>query len=117
MPRIESYSFGRMIVDGKEYTRDLVVSWRGVENPSWWRKEGHALYFEDIRDVVDRMEPEALVVGTGYYGFMEVREEVREYLGERGIELVVSNTREACEKFNELVERGVRVVGAFHLTC
>lgn len=117
MPRIESYGFGRMVVDGEEYTRDLVISWKGVENSSWWRKEGHALHLEDLRDVIERTEPEVLVVGTGYYGFMEVREEVREYLRERGIELVAGKTGEVYEKFNELVERGARVLGAFHLTC
>jgi hypothetical protein len=40
--RIEGYSFGRVVVDGEEQTRDVIVlPDRVVTN--WWRQDGHAL--------------------------------------------------------------------------
>ena len=40
-----------------------------------------------------------------------------EALAERGITLEAMRTATAAERFNELVETGANVAGAFHLTC
>jgi hypothetical protein len=69
MARLEGYRFGRVIVDGREETRDVIVlPSRVIRN--WWRKDGHALVLDDLGDVVDEL-PELLVVGTGAAGQME----------------------------------------------
>ncbi len=113
--RIESYRFGRMVVDGREYRKDLkILPPSVVEN--WWRKEGHKLHLEDIGDILE-YAPEVLVVGTGAYGFMKVLSEVKEELSRRGIRLIAERTSRAVEAFNSLYEEGKRVCGAFHLTC
>ncbi len=115
MMRIEAYRFGKMVVEGREYTRDLkIFPERIVDN--WWRKEGHKLFLQDIEDIIS-YSPEVLVVGTGAYGFMKVQEEVREKLRELGIGLVEERTYKAVEVFNEMMQEGKKVCGAFHLTC
>jgi hypothetical protein len=41
MARIDHYEFGRIVVDGREVTNDLIIlPGRVVRN--WWRQEGHA---------------------------------------------------------------------------
>jgi hypothetical protein len=117
---IESYEFGVLRIDGKEYHSDVIIypeSSRGGcrVDGSWWRKEGHRLDRADLERVV-KARPEVLVVGTGYYGRMEVPTETRELLKDAGIELYAEPTRQACEKYNQL--KAVRkVVAALHLTC
>ena len=69
-PRIDSYDFGRVVVDGKEYTADLIVTPTGVVE-GWWRKEGHNLVPDDLLEVV-AVHPMVLVVGTGADGIMNV---------------------------------------------
>jgi len=39
---IEKYSFGRMTIDGKEYTKDLMIL-SGRVRADWWRKKGHPI--------------------------------------------------------------------------
>jgi len=39
---IEHYSFGRIVIDGKEYTKDLII-YPDKIRANWWRKEGHKL--------------------------------------------------------------------------
>ena len=113
--KIEKYRFGLMVVDGEEFTADLkIFPERIVKN--WWRKEGHKLYLEDIQDIIS-YRPEVLVVGTGAYGFMKVQREVEEKLKELGVHLIAEKTSRAAEIFNQLVEEGKKVCGAFHLTC
>ena len=111
---IDSYDFGRIVIDGKRYNSDLIIFPDKVRD-GWWRKEGHRLSIEDLEEVL-QAKPEVLVVGTGYYGFMKVPREVKEYLGSRKIELVVENTKEAFKTFNRLTSTK-KVVAAFHLKC
>lgn len=112
---IESYSFGNMTIMGESHRNDLKI----IENQiiaNWWRREGHALYAEDIDDIL-YSAVETLVVGTGAYGSMRVTEEAAKALEGLGIKLVAVPTKEAVSIFNSLHAQGKRVAGAFHLTC
>ncbi len=112
---VEDYGFGRIVIGGKTYTRDVIVG-RDWIRPDWWRKEGHAVHLEDIREILER-NPEVVVFGTGAYGVMKVRDEVIEELKRRGIEVVCEPTAKAVEIYNELLKKGKNVVLAAHLTC
>jgi len=111
---IESYSFGKIAINGKNYTSDVIIFPDHVQD-GWWRKEGHMLRIEDLKNVL-QAKPEVLVVGTGYFGSMKVPNEVREYLASMKIQLIVENTREAYKMYNRLVSTK-RTIAAFHLTC
>lgn len=114
--KIESYEFGRIVVDGKEYTRDLILfssDERVADN--WWRKSGHLLHLEDLDDMIYD-PPEVLIVGTGRYSRMRVPDKLVTQLGKRGTDVRVIPTTEACKLYNEIgPERDV--VAALHLTC
>lgn len=101
-------------MDGRLYISDVIIFPDHV-NDHWWRKEGHRLSVEDLVDVW-QAGPEMLVVGTGYYGLMKVLDEVREYVAAKSVELIVENTKRACQTFNRLSSEK-KVVAAFHLTC
>ena len=111
---IESYSFGSMVVDGKEYTNDLIIYPDHIQS-SWWRIDGHRLDIEDIKEVLE-VKPEVLVVGTGASGLVEIPEETEKHTGSKGIRLIAQRTEEAYKTFNEL-SKSKKVIGAFHLTC
>ncbi|RMG02102.1 MAG: hypothetical protein D6726_08240, partial [Nitrospirae bacterium] len=78
MKRIESYSFGRIVIGGNTYTKDVIVLPDGVFSP-WWRKEGHLLHMEDLAEVFP-VNPAVLIIGTGYSGVMRVPDSVIEEL-------------------------------------
>ena len=111
---IEDYSFGRIIIGGKTYTSDLVIYPDHI-NDAWWRRQGHNLCLDDLRDVL-AARPEVLVVGTGAHGIMQVPAEVRQRVAELGIELKVAPTGEACALFNAAAAHK-KAVAALHLTC
>jgi hypothetical protein len=112
---IEDYGFGSMTVRGQNRRNDLkIIDDEIVGN--WWRREGHALYSEDIDDIL-YSAAEVLVVGTGAYGNMKVTDEAARAIKARGIQLVAVPTKEAVKIFNTLRGQGKRVAGAFHLTC
>ena len=113
MPRIESYRFGHIVVDGEEATNDVIVLPRRVVH-NWWRQDGHSLVLEDLRDVLDELPPR-LVLGTGAYGRMHPDPAVIDELRERGIEVEALPTEEAIRRYGEL--DAARAAAALHLTC
>jgi hypothetical protein len=113
MPRIEGYRFGRLMVDGQEETRDLIIlPDRVVRN--WWRKDGHSLVREDLDDVLDDL-PQRLIVGTGASGQMRPDPEILRDLRTRGVEVEVLTTDEAVARYAALDPAGT--AAALHLTC
>ena len=114
MVHIDGYVFGRIIIDSKTYTADVVVYTDRVDS-SWWRKEGHYLNKEDLSDIV-KAKPDILIIGTGNMGVMQVPEGTIKYLEAQGIEVRIAKTGQAVEMFNEL-SANKKVIAAFHLTC
>ncbi len=112
---IDSYQFGKIVIDGTAYCSDLIVLADSVK-PNWRRKRGHWLSVEDLACVIDA-RPSVLVVGCGAYGIMKVPEPTRQFLAEKNIELHIYNTHKAAQKFNELAQTAVNVAAALHLTC
>lgn len=113
-PRIESYRFGRIKVDGQVYDRDLILTPDEVVS-GWWRAEGHSLTADDLVKAL-AAKPRVLVIGTGSFGRMRVPDETRECLQASGIGVIAQSTDTACETYNRLCQVQ-RVVAALHLTC
>lgn len=111
---IDSYTFGRIVIDGTQYSNDLIVFLDKVVD-NWWRKEGHQLYVEDLESVL-KAKPEVLVVGTGYSGLMKIPPETKQYVESNGIKLIIQKTTEACKTFNRLIKFR-KAVAILHLTC
>jgi hypothetical protein len=112
--RIEEYSFGRITVDGKTFTNDLIISLDNIIT-DWWRKEGHSLYPEDLGCVLD-IAPEVLVIGCGANNALNVPQETRQWIANRGIRLIDLPTGQACDRYNELAGK-YKVIAGLHLTC
>jgi hypothetical protein len=113
MARIEGYEFGRVVVDGEEHRRDVIVLPNRVVR-GWWRRNGHALVLEDLDDVLDEL-PERLVIGTGASGQLKPDPDALEALRRRGIEVDTIPTGEAVRLLAELDP--TRTAAALHLSC
>ena len=111
--RIDSYSFGKIVIDGKIYTKDVIIFPDHILSP-WWRKEGHYLALRDLDKILDE-KPDILVIGTGYWGNMEVPDSLVHDLTIEGIRVIVKNTSEAVGVFN--IMNSPKKAAAFHLTC
>jgi hypothetical protein len=112
--KIDHYSFGKIIIDGKAYTRDLIIYPQRIDS-SWWRREGHLLQIEDLSEVI-KEKPDILIIGTGYNGVMKVPEETVANLRSKGIEVIIKKTTEVVEVFNNM-KKDKKVIAVLHLTC
>jgi len=112
---IDSYQFGKIVIDGTAYNSDCLILGDSVQ-AHWRRKQGHLLAVEDLEPII-AARPATLVVGCGASGLMKVSEDLSQVLREHGIELFTANTHKAVSRFNELAGKGENVAGALHLTC
>jgi len=114
---IDSYKFGHITIEGKEYEFDVLVYPEDDVVMEWERAESHELDKDDLEDI-DIVGPDVLVIGTGESGTLKISPQMRGYLEGLGIELIEAKTKEAVKTYNELLKEGdKRVVGGFHLTC
>lgn len=112
--QIDSYQFSEIIIDGEKYTGDVVIFPEHIKS-NWRRKQGHVLNIKDLDEVFEK-NPEKLIIGTGASGVMDVPEKTREYIKDQGIELVIKQTQEACDYYNQLSSKKDAIV-CLHLTC
>lgn len=112
--RIDSYSFGKIVIDGTTYRSDVIIYPDRVDAP-WWRKQGHLLQIEDLAEVLEA-RPEILVIGTGYSGIMRVPHELLRLIEGKGIMVRAERTSKAAEVYNER-EPGKIAIAALHITC
>jgi hypothetical protein len=113
MPEIEGYRFGRVTIDGREETRDVIVLPERIVR-GWWRREGHGLVLEDLEAVLDEL-PERLLIGTGAYGQMRPDPGTLETLRSRGVEVEVLPTPDAVQRYAQFDPQ--KTAAALHLTC
>jgi hypothetical protein len=112
---IESFSFGRIVVNGTAYTNDIKIIGEAVI-PEWWRKRGHTVSPEDIADIIDA-RPEVVVIGKGKPGMLRTSPEAKRVFADHEIALIEEKTARAVQTFNRLRREGKRVCAGFHLTC
>jgi hypothetical protein len=113
-PKIDSYKFGHIVIDGQAYNRDVIILPDQVIR-DWWRSSGHVLDPNDLR-LVFEASPKVLVVGQGSVSRMQVLDKTKQALKEADIELISLPTKEACQKYND-VRTQYAAAAALHLTC
>lgn len=111
---IDSYRFGHIVIDGKEYTDDTLITPTGSRR-GWWRAKGHDVALFDLAQALE-LNPKRLIIGTGASGQCRVLPEVEGYCKKQGIELIVKPTAEAVAEYNRIEDKG-ETSAAFHLTC
>lgn len=113
--KIDHYSFGRIGIGGRDFDADVIIFPDRVQE-RWWRGEGHRLSPQDLETVLYD-KPQLLVIGTGYYGRMQVPQDTLASLRAKGVEVKALKTGDAVKEFNRLQQDYARIVAALHLTC
>ena len=112
---IDSYEFGRIEINGRLYTGDVIIYPDGEVKAPWWRQAGHWLTGADLTALIET-RPAVIVAGTGASGMMRPAANLAGLLASHGIELIAMPTDEAVTVYNDLAAQK-KVAGCFHLTC
>lgn len=113
MPKIDEIAFARLVSAGKVFRNTCLLYATDVD-AKWWRKNGMVFSPEDFDGVLAK-RPEVVVLGTGFMNRVSIPEATTEKLAAAGIEVIILESKAAAEKYNELLSRGRKVIGAFQL--
>ena len=113
--KIDSCSFGSLVINGKTYRDDLIIFPDGKILKPWWRKQGHQLTMDDLRELIDSSS-EVIVVGTGVSGRVIPDRNLKPDLAKLAIEFIAVPNEEGIKVFNKLAPER-KIGGGFHLTC
>lgn len=119
MAKIDSFSFGSIVVDGKKYRKDLIFLPDGIvkqRKGGFWMFGDHNIKREEIEELF-RAGAQVAIVGIGTSSRASVSDEARKYVEETNLELSVFPSRDAVEKINQLVDQGHKVAALIHITC
>ncbi len=110
---IDSFSFGSIVINGEEYSSDLILT-DGNIITDWWRAKSHLLQLQDL-SMIDWNRTKALFIGTGESRKMKLSEELVRALEKAEIPFVAMRTPVAVKEYNRFAH--ANKVGIFHLTC
>jgi hypothetical protein len=122
---IESFSFGKFVIIGKEHSKSpegKIGVGKDIrligEEVTWWKeREGHELIPDMITGIYNR-NIDILIIGIGMNGLLEVPMDVRGDIYKHGIKSIkIKRTPDACKLYNELYHKGEKVALLAHGTC
>jgi hypothetical protein len=117
--KIEKLEWGRIAVEGGLVLKDAKL-WPGGARGWDWSETGTrhvpGIQPEDAAELLEH-SAEVVVLTRGQQLVLQVPAETIAWLEERGVEVVVDETRAAVERYHELLREGRKVGGLFHSTC
>ena len=112
---IQNYQFGKITIGDKIYTDDDLLISSGIVAP-WRCSDHHHPSLDDFADVL-RNEVKILIIGTGYYGVMEIESGLLNELKKKINQVIIENTKKANKIYNKLSRNKEDVIACLHLTC
>lgn len=120
MPKIDSVSWGKVKVDGKEYHQALIAGDKVIERD----KPKLETLFNTTHEIGDweqklllSSKPEIILVASGFSGILKVKDSFKEKIARAGIELKVLLTPQVVDEYNRLITQGIKVNALVHTTC
>ncbi len=119
MAKIDSFSFGSIVVDGKKYRKDLILLPDGKvkqRKGGFWMFGDHNIKREEIEELFGT-GAQVAVVGIGTISRARVSDEAQKYMAEKNLDLSILPSRDAVEKWNQTLGQGKKVAALIHITC
>lgn len=115
---ITHYSFGKMVIDGKDHVADLVILPGGKISYWGFDPDNNHIFSKGFIDDLITDKVKTIIIGTGYNGAASLNAEAKELVEQiraKGIQVHIMPTSEAVKLFNASSKKGL--LACFHLNC
>ena len=119
MAKINSFNFGFIVVDDKQYSRDIIILSDGTikdRDPAKGRLGSHTISKSEIEELI-KGQSDVVLIGTGVQGMARVARDAEHYLMQPDLNITVLPSSQVVKKFNQHVEDGEKVAALIHVTC
>ena len=113
--KVKELSFGTVNIDGKDYSKDIVIHKSKIEKRK--KKESKKFRGQFGHTPLSTLENipwdcKKLIIGTGHNSALPIMKEVKKKAKKKGVELVLMSTPDAILDINE---KDTNLI--LHLTC
>ena len=118
-PRILSVSWGRLEIDGFDAGKDFKLFPGGGRAWDWnetGTRHSPGIQPADVEELVSKGASD-VVLSQGMDKKLGVDPATLKFLGEKGVNVHIAETKEAVKLYNDLLRQGTAVGGLFHSTC
>jgi len=119
MAKVNSFDFGSIVIEGKQYGYDVVILPDGSVKEREASKAifgSHTITKDEIEELA-KTSPDFIVVGAGVEGVAQLSRDAQAYAEEKKVNLLTLRSYAAAKKLNELTGEGKRVAALIHITC
>ncbi len=119
MAKINSFNFGFIVVDGRQYVCDGLILPDGnvkEREPGRGRLGSHTITESEVSKIIIE-QPDIVVIGTGMSSLARLDADAENCMLRANVNHVVLPSFQAVEKFNQLIDEGKRVAALIHVTC
>jgi hypothetical protein len=119
MAKIDSFNFGFIVVDDKQYSHDIIILPDGTvkeRNSGKGRLGSHSIARSEV-ETLTRLEPDVIFIGTGVNGMARLAHDAEFYLMKPDVNLTVLPSHQVVKKYNQHIEDGEKVAALIHVTC
>ncbi|MBU0482764.1 MAG: hypothetical protein KKG47_16850 [Proteobacteria bacterium] len=110
---IDHYEFGKIIVNGITYEKDIVIMPDGTIRPG--PEDMHYVLSNELEEIINTPGIRTLVIGTGDDGNGRMRKNLIKDIKAKGIILEMMLTKDAVKMLNQTPKDGL--VAMLHLNC
>ena len=119
MAKIDSFNFGFIVVDNKQYAYDVIILPDGTvkeRDSSKGRLGSHSIASSEI-EALTRLEPDMILIGTGVEGMARLAHDAEFYLLKPDLNLTLLPSPQIVKKYNQYIDDGEKVAALIHVTC
>jgi hypothetical protein len=119
MAKIDSFNFGFIVVDDKQYTYDVVILPDGTvkeRDGGKGRLGSHSIARSEI-ETLTKAQPDVILIGSGVQGMARLARDAEHFLMEPDLNLTILPSPQIVKKYNQYIEDGEKVAALIHVTC
>jgi hypothetical protein len=119
MCKIDSFNFGFIVVDDKQYAHDIVILPDGTvkeRSSGKGRLGSHTISRSEIEALI-KESPDVILIGTGFQGMARLAHDAEFFKLEPNLDITMEPSPQVVKKFNQHVEDGDKVAALIHVTC
>ena len=119
MAKIDSFNFGFIVVDDKQYAYDVMILPDGTvkeRDPRKGRLGSHSIARSEI-EALTKLQPDVVLVGTGVQGMARLAHDAEFYLSKPDLNLTLLPSPQIVRKYNQYIDDGEKVAALIHVTC
>jgi hypothetical protein len=119
MAKINSFNFGFIVVDDKQYAHDVIILSDGTvvdRHPGKGRLGSHTITKSEVEGLI-KEKVDFVLIGSGFDGMARLAHDAENLLIDPDSNITMLPSPQIVKKYNHYIDNGDKVAALIHVTC